>query len=122
MPSSPCDARAPRAVSAPATEAISASTKQHDGRRAGEAGRAVERLQQHDRIRPREKARDQVGELEFADRQRRDHDQSGREAVAQRRHHDVEEARAKPAPSDSAARSSSASRRCRMSPTSVCIR
>ena len=52
--------------------------EQHDGRGAGEAGGAVERLQQHDRVGAVEEARDQVRELELADRQRGDDDEPAR--------------------------------------------
>jgi hypothetical protein len=66
--------------------------EQHHGRGAGEAGGAVEGLQQHDRIGAREEAGDEVRELELADRQCRDGDEAGDEAAAQRGHDDVEEA------------------------------
>ena len=66
--------------------------EQDHRRRAGESGRAVEGLQQHHRIGAAEEARDQIRELEFADRQRRDDDQAGEDRMTQRRQHDVHEA------------------------------
>ena len=58
--------------------------------RAGKPGRAVESLQQHHRIGSREKAGDQIGELEFADRQRRTVIRPAR--LWRRRQNDAEEA------------------------------
>src|SRR5207253_4976464 len=63
----------------------------HRGR-AGESGRAVERLQQDDRIRAIEEARDEIRELELADRQRRYDDQAREYRLPQRRQHDMREA------------------------------
>ena len=57
--------------------------QQHDRGRAGESGGAVERLQQHDGIGAIQESRDQVGELEFAERQRRDDDEARRGSNAE---------------------------------------
>ena len=68
-------------------------SEQHDGCGAGKAGRAVEGLQQHHRVGPRQEASDEIGKLELTDRERGHRDQAGGETVPQRRQNHIAEAR-----------------------------